>query len=335
MPALSSQTRIPPNFFGFAFGLAGLGEVWRVMEGYGHGSSVVPDALSVIAALVWATVLLAYLRHLGSDHGVLKRDLTDQVVAPFLSLAIITPMFLAVVGVAPHALQLGKVLFDIFLALTVLLGGWLTGQWMYGPLDIDKMHPGYFLPTVAGGLIGADGAAVLGQQRLSEVMFGFGTISWLMLGSILLGRIYVRPLPPPALLPTLSIMVAPAGVGSLAWFDAHGDRLDTVATFLAGYGILMILAQLRLLPAYLRLPFMPSTWAFAFSWAAVAGAGIHWLQISRPRGQLAYEYLILAAITVLIGGIAIRTVLAVVRRQLLPHPIVAPVPSPAAEGALV
>jgi tellurite resistance protein len=29
----------------------------------------------------------------------------------------------------------------------------------------------------------------------------------------------------------------------------------------------MVLAQARLLPSYARLPFMPSTWAFTFTWA--------------------------------------------------------------------
>jgi hypothetical protein len=46
----------------------------------------------------------------------------------------------------------------------------------------------------------------------------------------------------------------------------------------------MVIAQLRLLPTYLRLPFMPSTWAFTFSWAAVAAAAIIWLQSLQPAG---------------------------------------------------
>ncbi|WP_237539893.1 MULTISPECIES: hypothetical protein [unclassified Streptomyces] len=44
-------------------------------------------------------------------------------------------------------------LVDVFLVLTVLLGGWFTGQWIYGPLELDRLHPGYFLQTVAGGLV--------------------------------------------------------------------------------------------------------------------------------------------------------------------------------------
>ncbi len=68
-------------------------------------------------------------------------------------------------------------MFIVFFVATVLFGGWLTGQWIAGELDESKLHPGYYLPTVAGGLIAADGAAgfalpvlmVLAQLRLLPV----------------------------------------------------------------------------------------------------------------------------------------------------------------------
>lgn len=59
-------------------------------------------------------------------------------------------------------------------------------------------------------------------------MFGYAVICWLVLGSIILGRLLMRPLPPPPLLPTLAIEVAPAAVASLAYFALHGDRVDPV-----------------------------------------------------------------------------------------------------------
>jgi tellurite resistance protein len=320
---LSPVRGIPPNFFGFGFGLAGLGETWRIAGRYGHAPAGVANALAVLSALAWLAVLLAYLRYVIADRSALRRDLVDPVMAPFLSLALITPMFLAVLGVAPYAAQLGKLLFDVFLGLTVLVGSWFTGQWIYGSLELDKFHPAYLLPTAAGGLIGSDGAALVGQHRLAEVMFGFGVLSWLVIGSIILGRLFLRPLLPTALLPTLAIEVAPAAVASLAWFDNHGDRIDAMIAFLAGFGMLMVLAQLRLLPAYRRLPFMPGTWSFAFSWSAVASAAMHWLNDTRPAGYRAEQYLLLAAISILITAIAARTVIALCRHQLLPQAIMA------------
>jgi tellurite resistance protein len=310
---------VPPNLFGFGFGLAGLCETWRIAQFYGHAPAAVGDALAALSALTWLTVLLAYLGLLITDHSALRRDLADPVAGPFLSLAVITPMLLAVLGLVPYAPQAGKLLFDVILALTVILGSWLTGQWICGSLELDKFHPGYFLPAAAGGLLGADGAALVGQHLLAAVMFGYGALSGIITASVILGRLYLRPLLPVPLVPTLGILVAPPAVASLAWFDDHGDHIDTMSTFLGGFGLLMVLTQLRLLPLYRRLPFMPSTWSFTFAWSAVASAGMHWLNDTRPVGYLAEEYVLLAANSLLVAAIAARTVLALWRRQLLPR----------------
>src|ERR1700761_320144 len=324
--------RIPPNFFGFGFGLAGLAEIWLVAASQHRAPAAVATALSALAGLVWLAVTVAYLAHLTTDRLALVHDLRDDIVAPFLALSVITPTLLAVVGVYPHDETAGRVLFNVFGVLTVLFGGWITGQWIVGRLSMDHMHPRDLLPTVAGGLVCSAGAAVVGEQRLALVMFGYGTISWLVIGSIVLGRLFLRPMLPVPLLPTLAIEVAPGAVASVAWFDAHGDRIDVPIMLLAGYGALMIVVQLRLLPVFLRLKFMPSTWAFAFSWAAVATAALYWLAATRPAGYRAEQYLVLVAITVLIGAIAVRTVIALVRGTLLPAPP-PPVEHPAAPAA--
>jgi tellurite resistance protein len=312
--------KIPLNLFGIPFGLAGLGEAWATAAGYGYAPEIVGELVLLLSAATWLVVLGAYALHLISDRAVVVRDLIDPVAAPFASLAVITPMLLACQGLYPHAGNVGRILTDVFLALTVLLGGWFTGQWMYGPVDLDKFHPGYFLPTVAGGLVGSAAAATVGQLRLAEVMFGLGCVCWIVLGSVIIARLLFRPMLPAALQPTLAIEVAPAAVASLAWFQINGHQIDVVMSFLAGYGLLMVIAQLRLLPAFLRLPFMPSAWAFTFSWSAVATMALIWLREGEGAAYRVGQYLVLAVITLFVGGIAVRSMGAILRKQLLPHP---------------
>lgn len=137
---------------------------------------------------------------------------------------------------------------------------------------------------------------------------------------------------PAGLQPTMAIEVAPAAVASLAWFDINGHHLDLVSALLAGYGLLMVLAQVRLLPLYRRLSFTSGTWSFTFSWAAVDAITIVWVQVTHPVGFRLWQYLLIAAITVLIGGIAARTVIAIIRGQLLPA---APTPPPTPPAAVL
>jgi tellurite resistance protein len=72
---------------------------------------------------------------------------------------------------------------------------------------------------------------------------------------------------------------------------------------------------------YARLSFSHTTWAFTFCWAAVATTALHWLNDTRPDGYRIWEYVVIAAISVLIGSIAARTAIAIGRRQFLPVPV--------------
>ncbi|GAA0360329.1 hypothetical protein NE235_21365 [Actinoallomurus spadix] len=302
--------RVPLNLFGMAFGIAGLAVTWLTTARYGHAPLWAGRALLAVSAVVWAITVVRYARYALSVRGAFAADLTDPVAAPFASLAVITPMLPAAQGLHAYDSRAGTIVFDVFLVLTVLFGGWLTGQWIYGSLNLDQLHPGYFLPTVAGGLVAAAGAAAVGQRTLGYAMLGLGLICWFILGSMILARLFFRPALPPALYPTLAIEVAPAAVATVAYLSLRGPHVDVFAAILAGYGVLMVLAQLRLLPAFLRLRFAPSFWAFTFSWAAVATGVVHWTQILRPPGYLIYTYAALSAVTLLIAGIAARTVLA-------------------------
>ncbi|MCH6171023.1 hypothetical protein [Pseudonocardia alaniniphila] len=316
--------RIPPNIFGAAFGWAGLAGTWSAAGGAGLAPQWIAQALLAIAAVIWVAALVAYLA-CALGHGVLRDDATHPVLGPFLSLALISPMILASTGIAPLAPATGAVLTDLFIVLTVIHGSWFTGQLIYGDYALDQLHPGYFLPTVAGGLVAAMTAGAVGQPVLGHVMFGYGVVCWFVLGSIILARLFFRPALPAALTPTLAIEVAPAAVASLAWFGLNGGKIDGVAQFLAGYGMLIVLSQVRLLPMFLRLKFTISFWAFTFSWAAVASVALHWLVITRPSGYIALAWIVVVAITVLIGAITVRSIVALAAGTLFPpRPAAAP-----------
>jgi tellurite resistance protein len=314
-----SVTKVPLNIFGMGFGLAGLATTWRIAVTLDLAAAWIAIALVIAAASVWAMSVVLYTRYVVSHPGALQHDLQDMTVGPFASLAIITPVLLVANGVAPYAHQAATIMIDVLIVLVVLLGGWYTGFWMRGGADLDRLHPGYFLPTVAGGFVASAGAAEVGQQRLAQVMFGLGLICWAIVGSMILGRLIFRPPLAAALTPTMAIEVAPAAVASIALFLASDGRVTSPIMILAGYGILMVSAQIPLLPRYLKLTFSLGTWAFTFSWAAVASATLFWVASQHPAGERVWSYLVLAAITTLIGAVAYRTLLSAAHHRLLPQ----------------
>jgi len=208
----------------------------------------------------------------------------------------------------------------VFFVATVLLGGWYTGQWIVAALDTDKFGPAYFLPTVAGGILGADSAASFGLIGLGWMSFGIGMIAWLMLGPIILNRLYFRPGLPAALIPMLAIVIVPSVIAGNAYFVLTGGRIDLLTYVLAGYTVLMTLVQLRLVPLYFKLTFSPGVWAFTFSYAATAAYALHWIHLEQFAGAAMLGYLMLAAITLFIGGIALRSLVALWQGKFLPTP---------------
>jgi hypothetical protein len=73
-----------------------------------------------------------------------------------------------------------------------------------------------------------------------------------MLGLLLLG-----PPVPPRLVPLLSLEAAPPAAAVFARIVIHDGTIATMCRYLAGYCLLMVLAQGRLIPSYRRLRFAP------------------------------------------------------------------------------
>jgi tellurite resistance protein len=313
-----SNRPIPPSIFSVGFGVAGLATVWRVGAEFHLAPGWVSDVIVGIDTLLWLTSCVLYLRYVLARPPALVRDLQDMTVGPFVALALITPVLLSADGVAPYSHAVAAVFVDGFAVLIVVLGGWFTGFWRRGGTDLDRLHPGYLLPTVAGGFVASAGAAEVGQARFAEVLLGLGLICWVIIGPIVFARLVFRPPLPDVLAPTMAIEIAPAAVASLAYFFSNGGKITLFASILAGYGLLMIAAQIPLVPRYVKLTFGLSTWAFTFSWAAVASAGLFWIHKGHVTERRVSSYLVLAAISLFISGVAAKTLLAAMRGTLLP-----------------
>jgi hypothetical protein len=67
-----------------------------------------------------------------------------------VSASALTAMILSAALAREAAPAAGRVLVVVFLAVTTVVGGWLTGQWITGGIGPDSVHPGYFLPTATG-----------------------------------------------------------------------------------------------------------------------------------------------------------------------------------------
>jgi tellurite resistance protein len=310
---------VPPNFYAIAFGLVGLARDWQLAISFYPLPALISTALYLAATIVFLFLCLTVFAKLILQPGILLANLTDPGQSPFNSLLPITGMLLAV-GLQSYNDQAAFLLFLFFFACTILLGGWLIAQWIVsGNLNTEKFNSGYLLPTVAGGFLCGDSAARFGLVPLGWAGFGIGIISWFMLDSNLLRRLSSsRTSLPSNLLPTIAIELAPSVVGGNAYFRLAGNAPNIFASMLAGYALIMILLQIRLLPRYAKLSFHSSFWAFTFPWAAAMSDAMIWIHMTHLPSGSVLNSILLAAITLFIGSIGVRSVIAIMQGTFLP-----------------
>ncbi|GAA1875204.1 hypothetical protein GCM10009836_65560 [Pseudonocardia ailaonensis] len=308
----SPDGRITPNLFGIATGTAGLGAAWQVA----HGQGLVPDwpaaALFALAAAVWLALVVARMRS-----RTLVGEWRDPVLGPFVSLVPIGGMVLGL-ALSTYAPTAGGAVFAVFALATLVLAARIAACWAAHPPSLRTLHSGYLLPTVAGGLLAAAGFARTGQLDSARIAFGSGLACWAVLGSIVTVRLLRGPRLPAALIPTLAIEITPPVLAGNALLAINGGRIDALTCVFGVWAAVATVVQVVLLRMYLRSPFAPGMWAFAFAYAATATYALHWIDLTRPPGAALLAALVLTAVTGLIAGIAVRTVVGIRRGTFLP-----------------
>ncbi len=305
------------NLFAVAFGLAGLAQAWSTATQLAGASDWPGNVLWIVAAVTWLVTLAAYLTNVAAQRRW-RTELSDPTFGPFTALIVIVPMLLGV-RLAEQARGAGEVIFGCSAVLVVLVGAWITGDWIIGDGAIRLWHPGYYLPTAAGGLLAGGASADLGFTTLSRVLFGLGITSFAVLGPIISLRLYVVPSLPPPLLPTIAIELAPPVVAGSSWFAINGGKVDTAEAVLGGFSILMVLVQLRLIPLYRRAQFGPGFWAFSFPFAAAVTYGVHWLAAEHVRDGTALGYALVGILTAGYALLAARTITSLIHGAFLPR----------------
>jgi tellurite resistance protein len=305
------------NLFAVAFGVAGLAQSWATATQLAGASDWPGNVLWIAAAVIWLITVLAYLANVAAQRRW-KTELSDPTFGPFTALIVIVPILLGA-RLAQEARGAGEVVFGCGAVLMLLLGGWMTGDWIADDGDLRRWHPGYYLPTAAGGLIAGGASAALGFTTLSHVLYGVGITSFVLLGSIIQLRLFNAPSLPPPLLPTIAIDLAPPVAAGNSWFAIDGGKVDTVQGVLAGLAVLLLLVQLRLIPLYRRAPFGPGFWAFLFPFAAAVTYGVHWLAAEHVRGGAALGYALVGVLTAGFALLAARTVTGLINGTFLPR----------------
>lgn len=302
----SRPARLPLTTLAIGFGLAGLAEAWTEASAALSLPRIVPQAFWALAAIAWVSLLTTHLIRGARSGERLTAQLRHPAQGPIAALSPVTAMLLAA-DLFTWSPGGGRTLFLLALAAAAMLAAWLFASWFEGRLELESLHPGYLLPTVAPGLVGADVAHAVGYHGLAWALFGVGTFFAVTLTAMVLLRLTFRSALPDALVPTTAILLAPPAVAGIAWFSLNGHVADPAAQAIAGLGVLLVLVQAAMLPRYRRLRFTVGFWSFTFPLAAVVALAEEWLEVVRPAGWVPVTGALLAFVTIFIGAVAARS----------------------------
>ncbi|WP_395243902.1 transporter [Agromyces sp. MMS24-K17] len=306
--------RVPLNTLAIGFGLAGLASLWSVAETSLGAPAAIADALWIVAGVAWVWLLVAHALRGRRSADRLVDQLRHPVQGPVAALAPVVGMLLGarLHLVAPAA---GTVLVLASIAVSAGFAGWILAQWTRGGLDLDAVHGGYLLPTVASGLVAAVAAARIGLTALAIGAFAVGLVFWVVLFAVILARLAARtPLPAP-LVPTLAILVAPPAVAGAAWIAITGEVQGPAHDAFLALTVVLVLMQFALAPRFARLPFSLGFWSFTFPYAAAAGYLATEAAVTGAVVGVVAAWVLVAVGTAVILAIAARSLVPVVRGQ--------------------
>lgn len=272
LPA-SGLAHFPIAFFPATMGLAGLALAWLRAAAVLDVPRVLGELLSWLALAAFAAVAGAYLAKAARYPAAVRGDFRHPIRIAFLPTPGIALVLLAA-AIHEHAHGVAAVLWWGGVVLQSVLTVTVLSTWMAHPLfTTDHITPAWFIPPV--GLVAVPLAGVeFASDGINWAFLGTGTIFWLAIMPLVLGRLFVHHNPPPPkLLPTLAVLVAPPAVILLSTLRllpaAAHTGFPQAAYGVTAFFAILVLAQL---PRLVRIPFAMSWWAYSFPVAALTSA---------------------------------------------------------------
>ncbi|UAJ12463.1 SLAC1 anion channel family protein [Polymorphobacter megasporae] len=308
---------LPISLFGSVMGLSGLSIAWRLAAERHLVPHWVSDVIGVSAVLAFTALSLGYLVKLVGAPDAVRAEFKHPIAGNLFGTALISLLLLPIV-IAPHALRVAQVMWIVG-AVAMFGFAWLMiDRWMSNRQQATHATPAWIVPVV-GVLDIPLAVPVLDMPPLHGLMtacVAIGLFFAVPIFTLVLSRLLFEEPLSGALQPTLLILVAPFAVGFSAYYATTGS-VDMFAEALFALNIFVLTVLLGRLRQHLATcPFRVSWWAVSFPLAASAAAAIRF-DAARPGFFTDFvAAAMLAFATVIIAGLASRTLIGLVRGEL-------------------
>ena len=309
---------LPIGLFGAVMGLSGLSSAWRLAHVHSGAPAWIGQVVGAIAVVVFVVLLAAYATKAILSPSTALGEFRHPVAGNLFGTLIISFLLVPMI-VAPVAPLLAQALWVVGAIAMILFAWHIVDRWMNDLQQPEHATPAWIVPVV--GMLDVPLAMPVLDlppelQFLRLLGLAVGLFFAVPIFTLVLSRLIFQPPLPPALQPTLLILLAPFSVGVSTYAVTVG-RVDTFseALFLLALFVLAVLVgRLRFL---LRCcPFRVGWWAVSFPLSSMVIAAFRVAQANPGWATDGLAWVLLLASSLVMAWMLVRTLSGVFRGEL-------------------
>lgn len=309
---------LPIGLFGAVMGLSGLSSAWRLAHVHAGAPEWISQAVGAIAVLAFVVLLVAYATKAIVWPAAARAEFRHPIAGNLFGTLIISFLLVPMI-VAPVALWLARGLWAVG-AMAMILFAWLiVDRWINDVQQPEHATPAWIVPVV--GLLDVP-LAMPSLELPGELQFlrllglSVGLFFAVPIFTLVLGRLIFQPPLPPALQPTLLILLAPFSVGVSTYVVAVGgvDMFAQALFLLALFIFAVLVGRLRFL---LRCcPFRVGWWAVSFPLSSLVIAAFRVALATPGMATDGLAWTLLLGSSLVMAWMLVRTLSGVLRGEL-------------------
>lgn len=308
---------LPAGLFGAVMGLCGLALSARAaavaLPGTVRAPAYFTEPWAALGAIAFVLLFPAYLAKWFRYPQDARAEFSDPLRMGWCA-ALPVGMTLLAGTIAPYLTAIADAIWCSAVALLFIYQVLGVVRLLQGGIDLAQVNGSWMILFIGGIVVPGSGIA-LGHDEISRAMFGLSAAATPFVMGLIFYRAVIGPPLPEAARPGWFIFLVPPSL-----IYAHGLTFFGEFTFLENlffFASLLIVALLVFARGFLHWPFSPTWWAFTFPLDAYAFAAARYAQ-SHPtplwKGVAAAA---LAAATVSVALVLVKTIAAFVRGELM------------------
>ncbi|EAS49168.1 putative C4-dicarboxylate transporter/malic acid transport protein [Aurantimonas manganoxydans SI85-9A1] len=316
-PHRSIVAFLPVGLFGSTMGLTGLSVAWRQAQIRYEAPPLIADTIGLVALLTFAALVIGYAAKVMTAPAAVVAEFRHPVAGNLFGTVFISLLLIPIV-LAPYSLLLAQAIWLIGAVGMVVFAWTIVSRWMSDRQVVAHATPAWIVPVV--GMLDLPLALPsLGLPPMHGVMvlgLAVGLFFAIPIFTLVFSRLLFEEPLPPALQPSLMILIAPFAVGFSTYVVTTG-QIDLLAESLYVLSLFMLVVLVgRLRHAATCCPFNVSWWAISFPLAATAIAGIRFATAAASSVADVIALLLLGFATLAVLALLARTLWGMARGEL-------------------